>query len=146
MDLVPTGYDSRGRARSLKRVETPAPMHSQVVDMSPIQAPIQRVERLRSQTTGSHTDRAIGFNIATWPLSFVVGLGLVVIMRFFAEYPLLSFTTAVVFFSGFLAVWAGAFFLHVVFSAEGIELLDTLLMWRYINREQAERHKRYRGH
>ncbi len=146
MQLVPTGYDSRGRARSLKRVETPAPVRPQVIDVAPIMAPAPRVERLRNQTTGSHTDRAIGFSIATWQLSFVVGLALIVIVRFFTAFPLLSLVTATIFFAGFLIVWAGAFFLHVVFSAEGVELLDTIFLWRYLNREQAERHRRYRGH
>ncbi len=119
-------------------------MRPQVIDMAPIQ-PVQRVERVRAQVTGTYTDRAKGFALTTWQLSFIVGLALVVVVRFFKEYHLLSFTTAVIFFAAFLVVWTLAFLAHTFVSPEGVELLETIFLWRFIRAEQKERHRRLRG-
>jgi len=104
--------------------------------------PAERVVRSSSHVEGSWRDRAEGFSIATWQLSAVTGVLFVVAAAVFG--PSLSFfTLALAFFFGFSAAWLTAYLLHVWVSAEGAQLTETLLLWKFLFREQRHRHGRY---
>ena len=104
--------------------------------------PETRVVRSSSHVEGSWRDRAEGFSISTWQLSAVTGVLFVVAAAVFG--PSLSFfTLALAFFFGFSAAWLTAYFLHVWVSAEGAQLTETLLLWKFLFREQKYRHGRY---
>ncbi len=106
----------------------------------PTMAPASMVE---SRITGSHEDRARGFQIVTVPIAiaFGVGVGVVAVLGF--RVPVLSLSLVGVFWCAFLAWWVIAWALHLLFSADGISLLHTWRGWRYLEREQAARLRRY---
>jgi len=100
--------------------------------------------RTQTAVTGSHLNRAWAFSVKTWQLSLIVGVGVWLAARILKGYPLLSLGAILWLVTGFGLVWAGAYILDTVVSPEGAELIDTLLFWRFMNREQKERHRRMR--
>lgn len=138
--------DNRGNPRHLVVIEdddAPAPIVE--VETTNIVSPLPeaRVIKAQSMVTGSYTDRARAFSIRTWQLSMVTGLGLVVAAYALASSPLSFLAAAAWFFAGFLVVWTLAYLADVFVSAEGSQLAETLLLWRFLDKEQSERHRRY---
>ena len=115
-------------------------------ELAPREAGTLRPVTPRTQTavTGTHLNRAFAFSVKTWQLSLIVGVAVWLAARILGGHPLLSLTAILWLVSGFGLVWAGAYFLDTVVSPEGAELIDTLLFWRFMGREQRERHERLR--
>jgi energy-converting hydrogenase Eha subunit C len=96
------------------------------------------------QLAGSYRDRAVGFSIRTWQLSLVVAVVAWLIGgKLLTDHPLLSLGALAWLITGFALVWAGAFVLDLAVSPSGVELLNVLLFWRYLSREQKERFRHY---
>ena len=73
-----------------------------------------------------------------------MGVGVWLLARILKGYPLLSVGAILWLVAGFAIVWAAAYLLDTLISPEGAELLDVVLFWRYMGREQKERHSRMR--
>lgn len=112
-----------------------------MIEPSPVMSPVAPMVRSTSHIEGSYEDRARGFAVSTWQSSVVTGAGLVIAALVLGG----SFSFVALsgwFFTGFCAVWLVSFALHTFVSAEGSEFLSTLFLWRFLEREQAERHRR----
>ena len=96
------------------------------------------VQTLQTVTT-SHQDRARGFTLTTVPLAAVVGLVALLAAIGLAGVPWLSWSALLVLFGVFAAVWAGAYFWHVLASPDGATVLSILLSYRYVRHEQRAR-------
>lgn len=119
---------------------------AEIVESEPVHLPEAATGgsiRTTSHVEGSYTDRAWSFSVATWQLSTVVGIAAWLLSAHLISYPLLSITGLLWVISGYLAVWFASYLIHVFVSPEGIELFHVAMMWRYLNREQKERLKRY---
>lgn len=126
-------------------VITPMPgktMREMDSSYEPVTIPPQPI-RSTSHLEGSYSDRARGFSIATWQMSSVTAVSTVVLSQLAWGYPILSLTTLAWLVTGYLLVWFVSFTLHTVVSPEGADILNTVFMWRYLRREQNERHRRY---
>jgi len=111
----------------------------------PEAAPMRKAPQNQVTVTGTHLNRAWAFSVKTWQISAVVGLVAWLIGgKLLANHPLLSLGALAWLLTGFGLVWAGAYVLDALVSPEGAELLDTLLFWRFMAREQKERHERLR--
>ena len=106
---------------------------------------LRTVSRTQTTVTGSHLNRAWAFSVKTWQLSLIVGVAVWLTARILKGYPLLSLGAILWLVTGFGLVWAGAYILDTVVSPEGAELIDTLLFWRFMSKEQKERHRRMNG-
>lgn len=96
-------------------------------------------------TTGDHVSRAWAFTIKTWQLAALAGFASWLILGHLATgHPLLSLGAVVWLITGVIVVWAGSFLLDWLSSPETANLFDVLLFWRYMSREQKERHRRMR--
>jgi hypothetical protein len=145
-DLAVVDVDGRGNPRHLVVIpDDDAPAQLVEVEPTNIVSPLPeaRVIKAQSIVAGSYTDRARAFSIRTWQLSMVTGLGLVVAAYALASSPLSFLAAAAWFFAGFLIVWTLAYLADVFVSAEGSQLAETLLLWRFLDKEQSERHRRY---
>jgi hypothetical protein len=140
-DMVVTDVDPRGQARSY--VVLP---DSEPVDITAAELPARPAATARTVATveGSYEDRARGFSHATFNLSWVTGV-LFVIAAIAIKDSITFGLVTMWFFTGFCAVWLIAFFLHTFISAEGAEFIEVVMYWRFINREQDERHRRYKA-
>ena len=98
---------------------------------------------LASEVSGSYTDRAKGFHVATLPIALAFGGGSALVALLGFGVPLLSLPMLGVFWLAFLAWWLMGWFIHHLFSADGVALLHTLKGWQYLEREQRARLKRY---
>jgi hypothetical protein len=135
--------DVRGNARQLVVIddEPEAP----IVEVAP-QLPGRpaATSRLGATVEGSYQDRAWAFNINT--MNLAVATGVMAIIAAFVLRDTITFgVVTVAFFFGFCLTWLIAYAIHTFVSPEGAEMLEILMYWRFINREQAERHKRMRG-
>jgi hypothetical protein len=92
----------------------------------------------------TYTDRAKGFQLATLPISIAFGIGALVVAVVGYSVPVISIGALAVFWLAFLTWWLIGWAIHHVASPDGIALVQALLMYRYVRREQAERHQRYR--
>ena len=99
--------------------------------------------RSTSHLEGNYSDRARSFSIATWQMSSVTAVSTVVLSQLAWGYPILSLTTLAWLVTGYLLVWLASFTLHTLVSPEGVDVLNAVFMWRYLKREQTERHRRY---
>ena len=106
----------------------------------PMVTPASTVE---SRITGSHTDRAKGFQIVTVPISIAFGVGVGVVALVGFSVPVFSLTMLAVFWISFLLWWLAGWGLHLLFSPDGIALTHTMRGWAYLEREQRARLKRY---
>jgi len=97
--------------------------------------PVQTVQTV----TTSHEDRAKGFTLTTVPLAAVVGVVAALAAVGLAGVPWLSWSALLVLFGVFAAVWAGAYFWHVLASPDGATVLSILLSYRYVRHEQRAR-------
>lgn len=92
----------------------------------------------------TYTDRAKGFQLATLPISAAFGVGALIVAVVGYSVPVISIGALAVFWLAFLGWWLIGWAIHHVASPDGIALVQALLMYRYVRREQAERHQRYR--
>lgn len=92
----------------------------------------------------TYSDRAKGFQLATLPVSVGFGVGALIVAIAGYGVPVLSITALAVFWLAFLAWWLVGWAIHHLISPDGAALIHALLGWRYLYREQAERHRRYR--
>ncbi|MBI1294300.1 hypothetical protein GC175_05000 [bacterium] len=146
-DMRPTAWRPDGTPTKFEIVQRDQAKPRVIGDDDDVQhivspLPEARVVRSSSHVEGSWRDRAEGFSISTWQLSAVTGVLFVVAAAVFGA-SLSFFTLALAFFFGFSAAWLIAYFLHVWVSAEGAQLTEVLLLWKFLFREQAHRHGRY---
>lgn len=114
-----------------------------VWDDAPIVSPLRnQIARSTSHIEGSWSDRARAFNISTLNLSIVTGIMFAIAAIVFGA-SLSFFALALYFFAGFAVAWLIAYLMHTFISAEGAQMADTLLLWRFLFNEQRHRHNRY---
>jgi hypothetical protein len=94
-------------------------------------------------TTG-YTDRARGFSLATAPLAASVGLVAALVGILGLQVPIASLTALLLALGGFCVTWLLAYLAHVLISPDGAVFFQVWAGWRYLRREQRERHRRYR--
>jgi hypothetical protein len=113
-------------------------------DDAPIVSPLPeaRIVKAQSVVSGSWSDRARAFNISTLNLSIVTGILATIAALVFGA-SVSFFVLALYFFGGFTLAWLVAYALHTFVSAEGSQMADTLLLWRFLFNEQRHRHQRY---
>jgi small-conductance mechanosensitive channel len=144
-DMAIVETDSRGNARHLIVIpdeEAPAPIvHTEAAQLPTRPA---ATSRAAAQVTGSYQDRARGFSHVTLNLALVTGLAVLTAAVFLQGGALTLAATLVYFMSGFFATWLIAYILHVFVSPEGVEFVEVFMYWRFIGREQEERHRRMR--
>lgn len=92
----------------------------------------------------TYIDRSKGFQLATLPISIAFGVGALVVAAVGYSVPVLSVAALAVFWLAFLAWWLIGWAIHHIASPDGIALVQALLTYRYVRREQVERHRRYR--
>ena len=141
IELTPVKWDAHGRPVGY------AVTHSDrgdIIEQEPLPPALRSDARTKSAVTGNHKDRAWAFSIRTAQLAAITGVAVWLVGKMLIDYPLLSVVALLWLTTGFAAVWLGAFILDAVLSAEGIELIDTLLFWRFAHREQEERFARRR--
>lgn len=145
IEMVPTEYDSRGVARKFEIVRTGSPEQLPTVidDAQPIVSPLPeaRTQKAMAIVEGSYTDRAKAFSIKTWQIATITGVAMTLAAYFWGG--IAGAILSAYFFGGFLLVWLIAYILDVFASAEGSQLAETLLLWRFLFVEQRERHRRY---
>ena len=122
--------------------EAPAPI-VRYEPMLPAEVlPPASVAHVELRTT--YTDRAVGFQLATLPISVAFGVGALIVAIAGYAVPVVSVAALAVFWLAFLAWWLLGWAIHHIVSPDGVSLIHALLGWRYLQREQAERFKRYR--
>lgn len=82
--------------------------------------------------------------MATLPVSVAFGIGGALVAALGWQIPWLSLSMLAIFWLVFLAWWLLGWAVHHIVSPDGVALIHALLGWRYLQREQAERLKRYR--
>lgn len=140
IDLIPTEFKNGRAVRyEVVRDEPQARVEPLAPIVSPL--PVERVPRVQYQITGSPVDEAQGFNMRVSSLAAVLAGGVVLAALVFGA--TFTFWTALMWFgSVFAGVWLLAFVWDTARSPWGIELVHTLLLWRFLEREQVERHRR----
>jgi hypothetical protein len=134
--------DHHGNPRHYQIVHVEPEQHPVVVDNSPTLSPLTPVQpRSTAHVQGSYQDRAWGFSIKTSLLALVVGIGMTLGAYFIGGVA--GAILLMYFIGGFLAVWLASFVLDTLASSEGTQLLETVFLWRYLSREQSERHRRH---
>jgi Flp pilus assembly protein TadB len=103
---------------------------------------LQSQGRLSEVVHGDHVNRAQAFLLRTLFLAIIAGVAMVIIGSVVADFPVLSIIATLVLFVTMAAVFVFAYLLDAFLSVPGIEFLDNWRKWRYLNREQAERHRR----
>lgn len=121
------------------------PAELTVVDAAALAEQQARAQPVQERLTGSYRDRAIGFSIKTWQISALVGVGLWLLARVAADVPLLSIKAILILLAGAGVVWGIAFALDLLISPAGVALYNARRLWNHIDREQAERHRRFGG-
>ena len=125
-------------------VAAPAVRKPVQVQVLPPEAPmVQPASMAESQVHGSYQDRARGFNLVALPLAGGVGVGSLIVGLVGFSIPFFSLAALTWLWSGFLLTWLAAWITHLLFSADGVSLLHTVGLWRYLQREQAERWRFY---
>ena len=89
-----------------------------------------------------YEDRARGFTLATMPLAVVVGLVVALVAIVGWQVPVASLVTLLLALGGFALVWLAAYIAHQLISPDGALFMSAFWTWRYLKREQTERHKR----
>jgi hypothetical protein len=131
----------RERATFVPALRDPAPIVVEV-ETSPAMLPPPPQNVLMPRA--GYEDRARGFGIATAPLAGVVGFVVALVAIVGWSVPIASLATLLAALGGFAGTWLVAYIAHVLISPDGALFAHTVLMWRYLRREQAERHRRYR--
>lgn len=118
-------------------VNLPAP----TTDGYAVQMPPRATQHIEVKT--SMTDRAVGHTIATVPMLAILAILAPVIKGAVLAAPITALGALTLWFMTFAALWAGSWVLSLLMSAEGIGLIDTLLGWRLLYREQDRRWRHY---
>lgn len=121
----------------------PRPRRVEIVDASD-PMPIVPVAHTAVGLHTTYTDRAKGFQIATLPIAIAFGVGALFVAIVGYRVPVLSVGALAVFWLAFLGWWLIGWVIHHVASPDGVALVQALLMYRYVRREQKERHERLR--
>lgn len=87
----------------------------------------------------TYTDRSVGFQLATMPISIAFGVGALVVAVVGYSVPVISIGALAVFWLAFLGWWLVGWAIHHIASPDGIALVQAILMYRYIRNEQVER-------
>lgn len=104
---------------------------AQIVPASVVEARIQ----------GSHVDRANAWLRYSLPLSIVASLVVTVAAKTLYAFPILSWSTFITLGLGFMVCYAALLFRYWQTSPEGVALLHTKMLWGFLYREQAYRHR-----
>ena len=91
-----------------------------------------------------YRDRAEGFTLATAPLAASVGLVVALVAVIGWQVPIASLVTLLLALGGFCVTWLAAYAINTIVSPDGALFAHTFWTWRYLKREQAERHARLR--
>jgi hypothetical protein len=102
--------------------------------------PVTTVQEL----TTSHQDRARAFNLVSIPLALTMGFVALLAAVGLAGVPLLSWAALLWLFTVFAFVWAVAWVVYVFVSPDGGTVLQIVLGYKLLAREQRERHARMR--
>ena len=110
--------------------------------LPPAQPPDTRQPaQVQNIVTGDHLSRARGFALVTNRLGLTLG-GLGVIVAVVGTGAPLFSLAVLGWFGGLYALtWLIAYIVHVVVSAEGAAWMHVLRGWRWLDREQAHRHR-----
>ena len=120
------------------------PMPRVVEVMPPMELPTMLPTAQTSvELRTTYTDRSVGFQVATVPISIAFGVGALVVAIVGYSVPVLSVAALAVFWVAFLAWWLIGWLIHHIASPDGIALVQSLLMYRYIRNEQKERLRYY---
>lgn len=115
----------------------------EIIEASPAQLPAPPTTVLLP--TANYTDRARGFSLSTAPLAAATGFVVLLIGITAFGVPALSVAALLLALAGFTAAWLVAYIAHTLISPDGATFAHVVLMWGYLQREQGERHKRYKS-
>lgn len=125
----------------------PAGVGLRLPEVGPAQLP-QMPQNAGSQVVlkTTYADRATGFLIGSVPmwLAFIVAAAL--IAYFFRDVPLFSVSMVGWMFTGAILSWVVSWLVHTMISPDGTTIIQSLLAYRVVRREQDYRHERDRGH
>jgi hypothetical protein len=144
-DLAVVEQDARGNPRHLIVIEDDDE-RAEIVEVEAAQLPTRPAATSRTEAIvrGGYVDRAQGFSHVTLNLALVTGLAVLTAAVFLSGATLTLAATLIYFMSGFFLTWLVAYFLHVFVSPEGVEFLEVVFYWRFIQAEQDERFRRMR--
>ncbi|MCC6458797.1 MAG: hypothetical protein IT328_27885 [Caldilineaceae bacterium] len=128
-----------------KRDNFVAPAPRQHVEIVPIGEQLPMLPTAQTSVTlhTTYTDRSVGFQVATVPISIAFGVGALVVAVVGYSVPVLSIGALMVFWLAFLGWWLLGWAIHHIASPDGIALVQAILMYRYVRNEQRERLRRY---
>ena len=117
-------------------VKIPDYSTSQTIDVLP-------VSTMHVETKTSHVDRSKGFLISTVPL--FVGFATTICLAAYIglEIPIFSTTMLLIFFCVFVGAWLMAYSWSLIYSNEGIALIESKGRLRILEREQINRWSHY---
>lgn len=142
LELRPLNTDEHGRTTRYQVIRPEPKPYIIGADDSPIVSPIPApIVRAQSITSGSWTDRANGFRNTTIIPATVVGILAALAVAAFGP-SLALWSLLIAFWLGFASVWLIAYLAHTIISPEGTQLIETLRLWQFLDREQTHRHQR----
>jgi hypothetical protein len=93
----------------------------------------------------TYTDRSVGFQLATLPISIAFGVGALIVAIMGWNVPFISIGALTIFWLAFLGWWLLGWLIHHIASPDGIALVQAILMYKYVRNEQRHRHRQNRG-
>jgi len=111
----------------------------EILPAEPIQFDVTQSATQHLELRTSATDRAKGFSVVTGQLSGMLGILAVIAAVAGWGHPLASLFTLGAFFSAYCLTWCAAWVIYNLFSVEGVSLIESLLKWKFLFREQAYR-------
>lgn len=124
----------------------PIVVRPKVEILPPLQHELQAAQPVTTvqELTTSHQDRARAFNLVSIPLAATLGFVALLAAVGLAGVPLLSWAALLWLFTVFAFVWAVAWVVYVFVSPDGGTVLQIVLGYKLLAREQRERHARMR--
>lgn len=107
------------------------------------QLPMNAGSQVALKTT--YTDRAWGFLLKSVPMWLAFVVGSVLIAYFWRDVPLISATMIGYMFTGAIISWLISWVLDMAISPDGTTIIQSLLAFRIVAREQQHRHDIERG-
>lgn len=98
---------------------------------------------IKLETSG--VDRAKGFHIMITPMAWMAGLVVLVMAIFFKNVEIWSLLALLIFSLSTLACYLIAWAITLLVSPEVVSFYEALRKWNHVDRDQAERHRYYRG-
>ncbi len=138
------------RALPAKRPVTYVPAASELLRTPNVQiaspdahvdANIVPASTVEARVLGTHKDRANAWLRYSLPLSIVASLVVTVAAKTLYAFPILSWSTFITLGLGFMVCYAALLFRYWQTSPEGVALLHTKMLWGFLYREQAYRHR-----